>query len=360
MIKSLAIPIFTCENQVLPTQGVKQSVTQKGYLIMKKILFLITALSLFFSCQTNPPTTPTGTINEYGTINIISNVAEAKIFLDGNDTGKLTPDTVTTTVGTHSIELRKDNYDVTIKSVNVLKNSTVELSFDLYATDKLVLLEDFANVSCIPCVTSNKIIERLTNHTFGRNRLVAIKFPTNFPSPVDPFFRANIQDCNSRMSYYSIILAPTNVINGILKPIPSDSNDVKEKVISELAKIPQFKIGVQSSFNANNFVVDISVEVKDLTDLDVSKLVLHTVVTETNIEFATPPGSNGETKFYDVMRKMVPDNQGESLASINQLGTFMFQRQIAVSPDWIQSNLNAVVFIQNKDTKEVYQAGSTF
>lgn len=98
---------------------------------MKKILFLITALSLFFSCQTNPPTTPTGTINEYGTINIISNVADAKIFLDGNDTGKLTPDTVNTTVGNHTIELRKDSYDVTIKSVNVLKNSTVELNFDL-------------------------------------------------------------------------------------------------------------------------------------------------------------------------------------------------------------------------------------
>lgn len=327
---------------------------------MKKILFLITTLSLFFSCQTNPPTTPTGTINEYGTINIISNVADAKIFLDGNDTGKLTPDTVNTTVGNHTIELRKDSYDVTIKSVNVLKNSTVELNFDLYATDKIVLIEDFANVSCVPCVTSNRILEQLTNNTFGRNRLVAIKFPTNFPSPVDPFFLANSSDCNSRMGYYSIILAPTNIINGILKPIPSDSNDVKEKVISELAKIPQFKIDVQSNINANDFIIDITVEVKDLTGLDFSKLVLHTVVTETDIEYSTPPGSNGETKFYDVMRKMLPNNQGETLASINQLGTYTFQRQVAINSAWLQSNLNAVVFIQNKDTKEVYQAGSTF
>ena len=327
---------------------------------MMKLLFFIIALSLFFSCQTNPPTTPTSTVNEYGTINIISNVVEAKIFLDGNDTGKLTPDTLKTTVGNHTIELRKTGYDLSNQNVSVIKNSTVELNFNLYATDKVVLLEDFANVSCVPCVTSNKIIEHLSNHTFGRNRLVAIKFPTNFPSPVDPFFLANGPDCNSRMSYYSIILAPTNIINGKLKPIPSDSNDVKEKVISELAKIPQFKINVQSSINANNFVVDISVEVKDLTNLDFSKLVLHTVVTETNIEFATPPGSNGETKFYDVMRKMLPDNQGESLASINQLGTYNYQRQIAINSSWLQSNLNAVVFIQNKETKEIYQAGSTF
>jgi len=131
-------------------------------------------------------------------------------------------------------------------------------------------------------------------------------------------------------------------------------------VISELAKIPQFRITVQSNINANNFIIEISVEVKDLTNLDFSKLVLHTVVTETNIEFATPPGSNGETKFYDVMRKMLPDNQGESLASINQTGTYTFQRQIAINQNWIQSNLNTVVFIQNKETKEIYQAGSTF
>lgn len=326
----------------------------------KLFLLFVGALTLFLGCQTNPPTTPGNTINDYGVINIISNVAEAKIFLDGNDTGKLTPDTLNTTIGNHTIDLKKDGYDPTAMAVNVVKNSTVDLSFNLFASDKIVLLEDFANVSCTPCVTSNKIIEQLTNHTFGRKRLVAIKFPTNFPSPVDPFFLANGPDCNSRMSYYSIVLAPTNIINGKFKPIPSDSNDVKEKVISELAKIPQFKINVQSSINANNLIIDISVEVKDLTGLDFSKLTLHTVVTETNIQFATPPGSNGETKFYDVMRKMLPDNQGESLASINQLGTYNFQRQLVINSSWVQNNLNVVVFIQNKDTKEVYQAGSTF
>ncbi len=327
---------------------------------MKKFLFSIVISSLLISCQTNPPTTTNVPESEFGTLKIISNISDAKIFLNGNDTGKLTPDTLKTTIGNHTIELRKDAYDITNQNVNVIKNSTVEVNFNLYATDKVVLIEDFANVSCIPCVTSNKILEQLTNHTFGRSKLVAIKYPTNFPSPVDPFYLANGPDCNSRMGYYSIILAPTNVVNGTIKPIPSDSNDVKAAVINELAKLPQFKISVQSNINANNFIADISVEVKDLTNLDFSKLVLHTVITETNVEFANPPGSNGETKFYDVMRKMLPDNQGESLASINQTGTYTFQKQLAINSAWVQSNLNAVVFIQNKETKEVYQTGSTF
>ncbi|MFZ1518398.1 MAG: Omp28-related outer membrane protein [Ignavibacteriaceae bacterium] len=326
---------------------------------MKKLLLLFIPL-LLWSCETNPPITPINPIVEYGTIQVLSNVADAKIFIDGNDTGKLSPDTVTTTTGNHIIELRKDGYDVAKQNIIVIKNQSTEIGFKLLATDKIVLIEDFANVSCVPCVTSNKILEQLTNHTFGRNKLIAIKYPTNFPSPVDPFFLANGPDCNARMSYYSIILAPTNIVGGQLRPIPSDSNDVKEKIYSELSEIPQFIVDVQSTISSNNYNINISVEVKNVSNLDFSKLVLHTVVTETDIEFATPPGSNGETKFYDVMRKMLPDNQGELLTSINQIGTYNFQRQVPINSGWMQNKLNTVVFIQNKETKEIYQAGSTF
>jgi hypothetical protein len=326
---------------------------------MNKILFLIIPV-LILSCETNPPTQPLNPVIEYGNVKIISNVSGAKIFLDGTDSGKLTPDTLKTTIGDHIIELRKDNYDTTTISINVLKNTEIEVTANLFATDKIVIIEDFANVSCVPCATSNKIIEQLTNDTFGRKKLVAIKYPTNFPSPVDPFYLANGPDCNARMGYYNILFAPTTIVDGNLRPASTDSNDIKNKIYSELAKVPQFIVGVNSSISGSNYTIDISVNVKDISNIDFSKLVLHTVVTETNIEFATPPGSNGETKFYDVMRKMLPGNQGESLSAINQVGIYVFQRQLTLNASWIQSNINTVVFIQNKDTKEIYQAGSTF
>jgi hypothetical protein len=326
---------------------------------MKKFLILIIPF-IIWGCETNPPTQPLIPVIEYGNVKVISNVSGAKIFLDGNDTGKLTPDTLKTTIGDHIIELSKDNYDTTTININVLKNTEIELSANLFATDKIVIIEDFANVSCVPCVISNKIIERLINDDFGTSKLVAIKYPTNFPSPVDPFFLANGPDCNARMGYYNILFAPTTIVDGNLRPISTDSNDVKNKIYSEFAKIPQFIIDVSASIVGSNYSINISVDVKDITNLDFSKLVLHSVVTETNIEFATPPGSNGETKFYDVMRKMLPSNQGESLASINQVGIYNFQRQLTLNSAWIQNNINTVVFIQNIDTKEIYQAGSTF
>lgn len=326
---------------------------------MRKLL-LLSLISLFISCQTNPPTQPINPVLDYGTIKVISNISDAKIFLDGYDTGKTTPDTFKVQAGTHLIKLVKEFYDTVETIVIAVKNTLVESSTNMIAAGKIVLIEDFANVSCTPCVTSNKILEQLTNNTFGRKKLVAIKYPTNFPSPVDPFFLANGPDCNARMSYYSVIVAPTNIVNGKLKPTPSDSNDVKQKIYSELAKIPQFKLTVNHAITGSTYNISVSVEVKDLSNLDFSKLVLQTVVTETDIEFSTPPGSNGETKFYDVMRKMLPSNLGESLASISQTGVYNFTRQIEINSGWNQGNLNTVVFIQNKDTKEIYQAGSTF
>lgn len=298
-------------------------------------------------------------IMDFGIINVLSNESDAEIYLDGINTGKVTPDTIRTTIGEHIVELHKNGYNITTDTVTVIKDIQTDIQLNLIPF-KTVLIEDFANVSCNPCVVSNKILEQLTNHTFGRKRLVAVKFPTNFPSPVDPFFLANGPDCTSRMNYYNIQIAPTNVIDGLFKPIPSDSNDVKSKILTQLEKVSQFVILVDHSINGNNYTINITLEIKDLSNLDFSNLVLHTVVTETNIEFATPPGSNGETKFFDVMRKMLPGNQGESLTSYNQTGTYTFQRQLTLNSNWNASNINTVVYVQNTNTKEIFQTGSTF
>ncbi len=326
---------------------------------MHKFLVLFLSI-LIISCETNPPTTPIIPVTEYGTIKVTSNVSGAIILLNGTSTGKTTPDTLTAKVGNNEIKLVKTDFDTLVVNVNVEKNKTKEVNTNLFATNKIVLIEDFANVSCVPCVTSNKIIEHLVNNKFGTSKLVAIKYPTNFPSPNDPFYLANKPECDARMGFYNILFAPTTIINGTLRPASTDSNDVKDKIYSKFTKVPKFIVNVTGSINGNDYAINISVNVKDISNLDFSKLVLHTVVTETNIEFATPPGSNGETKFYDVMRKMLPTNQGESLGNLNQTGMYNFQRQLTLSSAWIQINIHTVVFIQNKDTKEIYQAGSTF
>jgi hypothetical protein len=252
----------------------------------KSIIYLFAAALLFISgCKTNPPNAPDDTI-DLGKVFVSANVPGAVIWLDGNDTGKLTPDTVEAKTGVHELSLTKDLYYKSTKGIEVIKDTTIDVNFTLeeivdigkvYVTSSIngaaiflddeatsrftpdtiatnpglhqirlekpfyrdsskevtvikdslitinfdlveesikttVLLEDFANVSCDPCVISNKIIESLTKYTYGPEKLVAIKYPTNFPSPNDPFYLANTEDCDARMGYYNIFFAPTTIV----------------------------------------------------------------------------------------------------------------------------------------------------
>ena len=271
-----------------------------------KLMFFVLILLTLQNCETNPPTTP-----DYGA---------GKIYL----TIKLDP------------------------------------SENISAATKIVLLEDFANVSCVPCVQSNKIIESLTRHTYGPSKLVAVKFPTDFPSPSDPFYLAKSDYCDGRMNFYNIFFAPTTIIDGTLRPISTDSIAVKAAIEQRLITEARFEIIVTDSIFSENYFVNISLKLVNTTGLNLDEIVMHTIMTETDIEFETPPGSNGETKFYDVMRDMLPSDSGELVSRIIQEGEINYEFSNALGTDWVLANLNTVAYIQNVGTKEVYQSGSTF
>jgi hypothetical protein len=330
--------------------------------MIKHLTFLVGLTIIMVGCKTNPPTESAPPVQNFGKVFIDANISGSKIYLNDTFTGKYTPDTLILNQGDYSIKVVKEE------------------------VPKLVLIEDFANVSCIPCVQSNKILESLSNIKFGRSKLVVIKFPTYFPSPNDPFYLANKVDCDSRIAYYTIFFAPSTITDGIERPISTDSLDVISKVEARLDSLPRFDVLVTAEVSGGNYLIVANVKIiekyfpssqnvnihagdsktldfdlqLDTTPINYSDLVLHTVVTETDIQFATPPGSNGETNFFDVMRKMLPSNEGQDLSSLQQTGEETYQFQIALDPGWNVTNLNVITFVQNRVTKEIFQTGSTF
>jgi len=274
--------------------------------MINKLFFLVLPILLIASCNTNPPTSP-----------------------------------LIVPTGNIVLKLNVDN------TANVLLDS------------KVVIIEDFANVSCNPCVISNKIVEQLANQTYGRSKLVAVKFPTNFPAPNDLFYLAAKEICDARISYYNVFFAPTTVIDGILKPISTDSNSVKTAVDSRLSITPRFNINIGANLEGD-YTVNVDIKFIDTTSINMSDLVIHTVLTETDIEFEQAPGSNGETKFYDVTRLMLPSKDGTPIRQLIDQGEVTFLFEDALLSSWNLEKLNFVVYIQNKATKEVFQTGSTF
>jgi hypothetical protein len=324
-------------------------------------LFLLFFIALIFaSCETKPPTDPNPAQTDFGEIVVQGNVIGAEILINGNNSGHITPATLTLPIGLHILTLQKIGYANYSTEITIYKDSSVVLSFELQdVVEKIVLLEDFANVSCGPCVTSNKIIESL-QHSYGRDRIAVIKYPTSFPSPVDPFYLANRTDSDNRRAFYNVNTAPTVIVDGILRPLPQDSIMIKQRLDAQLEITPKFKVEVTDSIIGDLYYVYLSVKLLNNENIDVSEIFIQTVVTETDIEFANPPGSNGETNFYNVMRVMLPSNQGEPLANMNLNQTISFTHFVQIKPEWKMEKLNSVVFIQNKSSKEIYQANTTF
>src|SRR5690606_9454855 len=142
---------------------------------MIRKLFYLSAIILFIRCETNPPSTPEEIETEFGKVFISANTPDAAIFLNDVNTRTLTPDTIQAPVGTNTIRLEKEGYASLTHQLTVVKDSIINVDLSLQeVVSKIVLLEDFANVSCTPCVTSNKVIEQLVNKTYGTNKLIAV------------------------------------------------------------------------------------------------------------------------------------------------------------------------------------------
>jgi len=273
--------------------------------LMKLLIFFTALMILVGSCNTNPPTSP-----------------------DVTPTGNI------------SLKLRIDN------SANFL------------SADKVVVLESFTNVGCYPCPIINRIIRQLENETYGSSKLVVVKFPVNFPAPNDLFYLAAKEICDFRMDYYNVFYAPTIIIDGMLKPVASDSLSIKAAIDSRLTVTQRFSVSVSSSLEGD-YSVDIAINIMDLSGINMNDLIINTAITEADIEFQQSPGSNGETKFYDVIRLMLPSNNGISLRQLIDEGELLFEFEDVLITDWNLEKLNTVVYIQNTSTKEIYQAGST-
>lgn len=322
---------------------------------MRRLFFILPLLLLLSSCKTTPPNDVNGEA-DFVTIYIVANVDSALIYVNDQFTGKYTPDSVVVQTGINAIRLEKDGYSILNQSVNVQKGGTNSFTFQLAPAGlkKTVLMESFSNVSCSPCVVTNGIISSM-QVKYGGSELVVIKVPTNFPSPFDVFYTANKPDANARMALYNIQTAPTVILDGILWSVPSDSNSIISRIETRLIETPKFSLAVKDSIGGGILYVGVTVQNYDTTGIVFGDLVLHTVVVEEEITFATPPGSNGETVFHNVMRKMLPENTGSSIPGMTPGKKEFFSFEVALSSAWQQGEIRTISFIQNKKTKEIFQ-----
>ena len=222
-------------------------------------------------------------------------------------------------------------------------------------SQRLTLLEEFTQASCGPCAAQNPALNSLLSS--NESKTISIKYQTNWPG-VDPMNTQTQLWVGPRVSYYAVSGVPNIAFDGNVLTAVAPSQLTQAGINSRYAVASPFDLVVTHAYNATYDSINISVDVT-CTQAASGTLVLHTVLVEKEIAFCVAPGSNGETEFFSVMRKMLPSAAGTALPTAWTVGqTQNFQFTTAV-PTYVydKKELAIVAFVQNNTNKEVLQSG---
>lgn len=239
------------------------------------------------------------------------------------------------------------------KLFTVLTLILVLSNINLFAGDRMVIVERFTSWTCPPCATYNPIMESWLN-SVDPDKVVGIAYHMNWPAPGnDGYYIYNPTDNNARRSFYSINAIPQGQMDGSIN-----------------IQTPYTNAGLTTMFNSRtNLLSPITVIVTDSTVGD-SVLVrvriyteimmssananVHISMQERHIQFTSPPGTNGETNFYDVMRRMNSNGTGQPV-TLNPGQTIVVEKMFYKDPVWNQAEVMPIVFIQQG--QEMLNAG---
>lgn len=242
-----------------------------------------------------------------------------------------------------------------MKKLYTLALAMVTASLAFGQSQRLTLLEEFTQASCPPCAALNPAL----NATLAANtsKVVSIKYQTNWPG-VDPMNAQTQTWVGPRVSYYGVTGVPNICFDGNVLQKASPTTLTQSVIDSRYATTSPFTLNVSHVYNATYDSITITVEMI-ATQAASGTLVLQTAIVEEEVLFCTPPGSNGERDFYGVMRRMIPDALGTSLANSWTQGTSQTLTFTVAVPSYIydKNQLAVVAFIQNNTNKEVLQSG---
>ena len=227
-----------------------------------------------------------------------------------------------------------------------------DLFFQLIGTPKqprLVLFEEFTNTSCDPCADFSPYFDKLIRER--REEMVAITYHYNFPSDHDPFYLANPEDVMTRADFYGISGVPSMWVLG--EHVGSYGYEEYLEAYLSGASLTEEKVEVEADATLNGKELTVDVSLTPLNVADDSNLRLFSVAVEERVEWENS-AANGERAWNYVMRKMLPNANGMSLAGkLSQVTPSQYQLKWNIDNFTDENELGIITFVQNMTTKEI-------
>lgn len=230
----------------------------------------------------------------------------------------------------------------------------VMYSLDNVAT-KLVLVEHFTQASCGPCASQNPALDALITNATNTGKVAHIAYHTSWPGS-DPMYNFNVANNlgDARVDYYDVSGVPNCVIAGNQdQGLPSIVT--QPKINTEYARPGMVKITGTAIVDVSTNEMTANISFETYASFPFGTIKGHVVLVE-EVNYTSAPGSNGETYFPDVMRRMFPSEAGTNLNNpvIGDIVDVDFTYTIQSPIDPYKTKL--VCFVQNDMDKEIYMA----
>ena len=238
---------------------------------------------------------------------------------------------------------------------NILIVTSLLMLFSLKVSaqnERVLLFECFTNTSCGPCASQNPALDALINA--NGDRVAAIKYHMNWPGANDPMYLHNTVDNNARKSVYNVNSVPHTVVDGIrFANVPGS---LTQNMVNNWLNI-ESPFEMRLSYEVDETANTITVHVMGRASQAVAGNVkLYVGVIEREIHYNSAPGSNGERDFYSVMKKLLPSASGTSIGNVEAGSYFAYSFSWELANVYNNDQLDAIAWLQNINTKEVYQA----
>lgn len=225
------------------------------------------------------------------------------------------------------------------------------IDFAFPQTRRIVLIEEATNASCAPCAANNPIFQQFFSQNFGG--VISVRYHAWWPG-TDPMYSSNTTDNTARINYYGITGVPNYTLDGTNYGVPGDPEAMASQMRARLDLQSPVKIEITTNITTDS--VRATVNIIGVSPVNQTNLVLRTAIIERLVKYPKPPGSNGEKVFPDVMRKLLPDANGISVAGISIGQTYTYYFSYPVTSPWNWQDLAVVAWLQSDATKEIIQA----
>ncbi len=269
-----------------------------------------------------------------------------------------------TAVGTFNVEFWASSINGNADSNPADDKASKDVITYVNSYPRTVLYETFTSSTCGPCVAGNINFEGIVAN-IPSSEFASIKYQMSWPGAGDPY---NTADGNTVRGYYAINSVPRLEADG---GWDGNSGSFSMGVHTDALQVPAF-VSIYAEYNVDIATQTVNTCATISAMADMGDATLHIAIKE--LETFQNVGSNGETEFLNVLKKMVPNANGQTVTITSGMSqqiceSYTFQGNFRLpndAGDLINDatehsvegfdDLGVVVWLQNNATKEVYNA----